>query len=112
MSKKIQSNGNEKIENFVRESIRYTNDTWNHFRSPFPRGKYIGNLYEIYSNQGVTLKEQLEELFNKEMESNDDKITELWDMLLKNTLDQKEEFDKHLKRYKESGDFLTELDEV
>ena len=111
MSKKIDFNTDASIENFVRESIRLTNDTWNNFRSPFSKIKHIGSLYEIYSNQGTGLKEKLDKLFNQETDSNDKKKTELWNMLLKNTLDQKQKFDEFSETYKINGDYTIELDE-
>ena len=111
MSKKIDFNSNDNIDNFVRESIRFTNDTWNHFKSPFPKVEHIGSLYEIYSNQGTGLKEKLDKLFNQETDSNDKKKTELWNMLLKNTLDQKQKFDEFSETYKINGDYTIELDE-
>jgi len=80
---------------FIAESIRSTSQVWSKFRSPFQNVPRIGDLYGVYTSNGESLKDQLEEMLKEDI-PNDDKKDKIWEFLRMNTENMKREFQQFL----------------
>jgi hypothetical protein len=95
MCEKVDGRRPESIATFIAESIRHTNDVWLKFKSPFLRVPHIGDLYGIYTNNGESLKQELEKIF-EEKSPNEEKKLKLLNLLFENTVNMKNEFQKFI----------------
>ncbi len=109
ISAKLEGARTETVDFFVQDSVLDTNDTWAGFRSPFPLVERIGGLYGMYKNKGSKLIKELEEI-----EASDattiQKKEELWNKLLTNTQNMKQEFGDSINKLN-SGREVTEYQE-
>lgn len=81
----------ENIGTFITESVRDTNETWEQFKSSFPRVERIGNLYAVYTNSGESLNVRLEEILSEEI-PDEEKKSKIWSLLYHNTVEMKKQF--------------------
>lgn len=103
MREKILGKKDADISTFVRDSILSTNQLWNMFVSPFPKHKNISELYDIYSMNGRPIEIELERIMNNNKLKDDERITQIWKLLLSSTVEMKIHFDGALKKLK-TGD--------
>ena len=95
---KLDGVRSEAIAVFLHDTVIDTNALWAQFITPFPRVPRITNLYGMYVNGGSTLREELQNIIDAS-ESNIARIKEkIWDKLLQNTLNMKQEFQNNLLR--------------
>lgn len=94
MCEKLDGRRLENVGTFMAESIRDTNDAWSKFKSPFLRVPRIGDLYGIYTNNGESLKVELEKIFQEDIpdEEKEKKKAKLWNLLFQNTVNMKGDF--------------------
>lgn len=97
----IDGRRRESVGVFIAESIRDTNQVWSNFRSPFQNVPRIGDLYGIYTSNGESLKEQLEEMIKEDIPE-EDKKNKIWDFLRTNTENMKSEFQEFLHKLKDA----------
>ena len=95
LCEKLDGRRLEDVGVYLAESIRDTNNAWSKFKSPFPRVPRISELYGAYSNNGESLKLQLDGILNEEL-PNEEKKAKLWNLLFGNTVNMKGEFQEFL----------------
>ena len=91
MCEKLDGRRIEDVGTFMAESIIGTNDAWSKFKSPFPRVERIGDLYGNYTNNGESLKLELEKILKEDI-SNEEKKPNVWKLLFEDTVNMKGEF--------------------
>jgi len=91
MCEKLDSRRHEDVGTFMAESIIGTNDAWAKFKSPFPRVERIGELYGNYTNNGESIKLELEKILEEDM-PNEEKKPKVWKLLFEDTVNMKGEF--------------------
>ena len=96
MCGKLEDKRPESIATFITESIRDTNDVWSEFISPFPRVEHIGDLYEIYTKNGESLKQKLEEIVQENIPT-EKKKSQVLNLLFENTENMKTDFQGFIK---------------
>jgi hypothetical protein len=106
MCEKIEGRRREGINFFIEDSIRITNIVWSKFKSPFPMVSQIGDLYGIYSSQEKSLEQKLEEIFNNDKLSNDDKKKLIWNKLIEDTKNMKKEFQEFIRKLREGREVV------
>ncbi|WP_392475942.1 DUF4047 domain-containing protein [Nostoc sp. C110] len=95
---KIDGRRAEDMNYFIEEVIRDTNTTWSEFVSPFPNIPRIGQLYDIYTNNGNKLKIELEAIIGSDKLDNQVKKDQVLAKLMNNTVRMKSEFDNFVQR--------------
>ena len=93
VSQKIAGSNQYDINEFIKETIHDTNETWNEFLPPFQSSELrsLTQLYEMYSNGGAKLKNKLEEILNSDSES-EEKKKKVFSVLFDNAFKMKKYF--------------------
>lgn len=75
LCEKIADKKQEDIGSFIQETILDTNETWEEFRPPFrnPQIRSLSDLYDIYKNGGVQLKNEIEKIFHSNVDPEEKK---------------------------------------
>lgn len=109
---KINGTRSETIENFLKETILDTNDTWNPFRAPFPKVLCLKDLYGVYKNGGKALADDLNEILDDEAMDDDLKREKIWNSLLDNTNRMKAKLQQSFITLKEGGEISPAKDNI
>ncbi len=107
MCEKIEGRSRDTIRSFIDDSIRITRNVWSKFKSPFIKVPYIGDLYGVYSIKDKNLEDNLQEIYDNDKLTNDEKKTNIWTKLRQDTIDMKNDFDGFLSKLEMGGEIIS-----